>query len=84
MSIICVHNKHRKIAERVDIKVLAKLFLWSGKGGERDFHFLHTLEFFKCLEKHELFRNLKNLILNKIQGYKRNAIINAVTIIKCD
>ena len=29
------------------------------------------------------FHNLKNLILNKIQGYKRNAIIKAVTIIKC-
>ena len=71
MSINCVHNKHRKIAERVDIKVLARIISREWEKVEKGLSFFTYFRIFKIFYRSmSYFCNLKNLILKKIQDYK--------------
>ena len=50
MSIICVHNKHRKIAERVDMKILARIISMEWEKVEK------RLSFFTYFRIFQMFR----------------------------
>jgi len=61
MSIICVHNKHRKIAERVDMKILARIISMEWEKVEK------RLSFFTYLRIFQMFREaLVIFIISKI------------------